>query len=139
MDVIRCHNVIEYAQTEALLASNTPAQVTAPIARELEEKFFLMEAVGDIPDVTRERKWRFARAIETTLFMPPRNVKSRTCCGPTRRTFCRTLLYWVATHKVDPLRRRRARVRGYPSSLRTEIVRYERNTQAVFSRDQPLG
>jgi hypothetical protein len=38
-----------------------PAQVTAPITRELEEKFFLMEAVGDMPDVTRDEVVIFAR------------------------------------------------------------------------------
>jgi hypothetical protein len=33
MDVVRCHHVIEHAQTKTLLGFKKPAQVAAPIAR----------------------------------------------------------------------------------------------------------
>jgi hypothetical protein len=55
MDMIRCHDVVEHAQTEALLRFENPMQVTTTITRKLEEKFSLMAAVSNVPDVSRDK------------------------------------------------------------------------------------
>jgi hypothetical protein len=47
-------HVIEHAQTEALLRFKEPMQIAVPITGKLEEKFSLMAAVSDVPDVSRK-------------------------------------------------------------------------------------
>src|SRR5581483_10550749 len=55
MYVIGCDNVIQDAQTEAPSCLKDPMQIAAPIARELQEKFPLMAAMRDVPDMAREK------------------------------------------------------------------------------------
>jgi hypothetical protein len=45
MDMVGDDDLSEYAETEALLGFEYPAQVTATITSELEKKFFLMAVV----------------------------------------------------------------------------------------------
>src|SRR5687768_7382997 len=52
MTVVRCHNVVKHAQTKAPLSFKEPMQVTAAITCKLEQKFSLMTAVSDVPDVS---------------------------------------------------------------------------------------
>jgi hypothetical protein len=52
VDMIGRDHVIEYAQTKALLGFEKPMEITATITRELQEKFSLMTAVRDMPDVS---------------------------------------------------------------------------------------
>src|SRR5258708_269973 len=54
MNVIGCHNVIEHTKSKALLGFEKPAEITAPIACKLKEKFSLMAAVRDVPNVSRQ-------------------------------------------------------------------------------------
>ena len=54
MNVIGCHNVIEHTKSKALLGFEKPAEITAPIACKLKEKFSLVAAVRDVPNVSRQ-------------------------------------------------------------------------------------
>ena len=49
------HDVIKYRQTEALLRFEKPIQIESSIARKLKEKFSLMAAMRDMPDMTRKK------------------------------------------------------------------------------------
>ena len=52
--MVRCNNVIEHAQTETLLGLEHPVQITTTITHKLEEKFSLMAAVCNMPDIARQ-------------------------------------------------------------------------------------
>jgi hypothetical protein len=52
MDVVGRHHVIEHRQTKAFLGLENPVQITPAVARKLQEKFLLVAAMGDVPDVT---------------------------------------------------------------------------------------
>ena len=48
MNVVGGHHLVEHAQPEAFLGLEQPAQVTAPVACELEQERLLVAAVGDV-------------------------------------------------------------------------------------------
>lgn len=51
MNVIRCNHVVEHAQTKTFPGFKKLVDVAATITLKLEEKFSLMAAVCDMPDV----------------------------------------------------------------------------------------
>jgi len=52
VDVVGRHHVVEHAQTEALLGFEKPLEITTPISAKLEQKFFLVAPVCNVPNVT---------------------------------------------------------------------------------------
>jgi hypothetical protein len=55
MNVIGCDDVIEHAQTEALSRFEEPMQMAASLARKPEKKLSLTTAVGDVPNMVRQK------------------------------------------------------------------------------------
>ena len=51
MDVIGSHHLVEHAQAEPLLSFEKPLQISAAVSRKFKEKFFLMAAVGEVPNI----------------------------------------------------------------------------------------
>ena len=49
--MVRCNNVIKHAKTKTLLRFEKPMKVTAPITCKPKEKFSLMAAVCNMPDI----------------------------------------------------------------------------------------
>jgi hypothetical protein len=72
MDMIAGDHVIQHRKTEALFDFEYPAQITAPIARELQEKPLLMAAVSDVPYVDRAENggWRAASVLRAPNLGP---------------------------------------------------------------------
>jgi hypothetical protein len=66
MNVVGSHHIIEHREAETLLGLEEPAQVTAPIARKLQYKCLVVAAVGEVPDVTGQKR-QLARGIACLL------------------------------------------------------------------------
>jgi len=62
VDVIRRHDLVQYAEAKALPRLEQPVLPLLLVAAKFEQKLALMTAVGDMPDVTGSKK-RFARGI----------------------------------------------------------------------------
>jgi len=52
VNVIGGHHIVEHQQTTALLGFEKSVQVTAPVARKLQEQCLVVAAVREVPDVT---------------------------------------------------------------------------------------
>jgi hypothetical protein len=55
VNVIACLDVIEDAKTEAFLRFEKPMQIASPVACKLQEKFSLMAAMRDVPEMARKK------------------------------------------------------------------------------------
>ena len=72
MNVIRGNHVVEHAQTKTFLGFKKPVEVAPTIALKLEEKFSLMAAVCDMPDITWQKiavGTRHRRSLEVCFLM----------------------------------------------------------------------
>jgi glutaredoxin-related protein len=52
VDMVGGHHIVEHAQAEALLGFEKPLEITTPVSAKLQQKFFLVAPVGNVPNVT---------------------------------------------------------------------------------------